>query len=527
MIDKGKERPKGSRRKKVVIIVAIASIAIIGVGAYAYNQIFLNHPLIQYAEAERKTVEKISGFTEKYHQEDQEISDRLNQERSLTQSSITADYSLSKSTDEPLNPMFSIIQGFLSSTEIKLDTYMNPDTLESTYDMELLVQSSSLLEGTMFQSRDVTAVQSDMLFDRAIGINNNHLGDFLQDTGEQVTIEEMPNFVELQQQSVSNAEANDLTEEYLGFIGKEMSQQDVNIEEDVEYEGKSYGLFTLEMKEEEVKELLDDLLGKMKNDDRINAQLNQPFIENDENPLETLQEEINQLSFPEGFTYRAYYNNEHVAHRELIGLVEGEEDSVEISMTVDTFFNDKDQYDLEAEISLNTLEDDMYFVINYDSMGSPEAHHYHIDRRISVGFEDSVESGALQIDWNTTYQDEMFETDFLILADTSDPMMPQIEGTLVKEFSLEANEAAQNYRLNAGFQRTSELEQGEANRSEFGVRLDQTILFGDEQEYPTFNEEDVLKIDELSQEELDNLWKTIEQNADDYYDQLLGNFLPF
>ncbi|MGM8214770.1 hypothetical protein ACLIA0_04245 [Bacillaceae bacterium W0354] len=515
-------REKGSRKKTFVIVIGIL-VLFAGVGVYAFQAYILNHPIVKYAEAEKETINRLNQMLHKYTGNQEELAKRLLKEKSETNSVITADLDINSNQ---IDPVITLIRGILGTSEININSIQDPATLESKVDVNLNMQGASLFNIGLYQNREITAIDSPIIYDQPIGIHNKRFGELIGQPDEPTIIEEFPNFIEIQNQSMTPKELRELYIEYLTFIGYELKDLNFELNENVKYEGKKYTQYSLHISEDKAKNLLKKILTKMNEDKKLKHYLFSPLVVLEEdNPLEQLLAEVDLLEFPGGITYEAYYNNNFVQYRNLNTSISANGETVNIQLSFNTVITKNDEYDLLFDFIVDT-SDQTYFIFKYDSSGEPIDKDYHVKRRISLGYEDIYESGTINFDYNTVYQENIAESDFRLFADINDPSFPEISGHLNHEIRMDGNEGSQLLDFSIGI---GTLNETTNNNETYSVtfNIDQQFKFGDAVTIPKMNHENILFIDELDEDNLYDLENEISDFISSYYENLFGKFSPF
>lgn len=507
-----KLREKGSRKKFIGIAVGLL-IIISAIGVYAFQIYVLNHPLVKYAEAEKDTIERLNNILHKYTGQENMLTDKLLNEKSETDSVIQAKLIVDRKSR--LDPMVSLMLGLLSSSQLHVKQVVDPTTLETAMDANFKLQGTNLFNFKLYQNEQLTAIESPLLYKQPLGIHNSKFGDLLGDADDYLIIE-FPNFVELQQHSMTPKELRELYVEYLTYIGNELRNMNFEINENVKLEGNKYTQYSLQMSEEQSKQLFKQVLTKMQDDEKIESLLYSPIIyEEDFDFIELLLSELDEMILPTGIQYNAYYKDGYVQKRDLSTTITLNDETLNFNLEIDTILTRNDEYDFKLNLKVER-SNQSYFFIKYDSSGAPKEKDYEVKRRASFGFEDIFESGTFNLDINTVYKTNRTETDFTFYADIMDELFPSLTGDIIQDIHVNDTDAIRWVNL------ILSLDMGDLADEIYtlDVTIEENIKFGEDVAVPVMEKENILLIDELDEEQLNDLATDIEDYLNSYFHQL-------
>ncbi|WP_027963820.1 DUF6583 family protein [Halalkalibacillus halophilus] len=502
----------GGSKKKIIIVVSVFLAIITAGGALAYQYFVVNHPLVQYREAEEKTIAHITEPTASHQKEQNELRSQLQNEMSMQESVITGDMQLANDNFAQDNMIFSMIQSFIGGTTLEVDTYMNPHQHQTLMDLRMRIQATELFSGELYQDQRISAFDSPILYNQPFGIENNKVGELLQTTGEAPVIEQIPNISEMQQeQNVVSQSEDGLSEDIVNRLRDAMGEFEIETEEDVTYGEETLARFSVFIPEEEANSLFRGLLNEYE------AQLTAGIPGNEE----AITELLHEITFPEGLTYEAYYSNEYVAHRELSGNAALEDQLYQIDWNADTTLYEDQAYELDSRLRLEDLNTNNFVTLQLDVNGQKEEDGYKVDRHLTLGYEHE-ESGSVQLTADTLYDNNLANTSFSLQSDMLQSLFPSINGRVKQSLERDDSLTSENYEIQLHF---NDSETDEMNR--FEIHIAQDYYFGDEVEMPEFDTESVLLVNEYSQEELTTFMTEIQLHATEYYDDFVDSLFPF
>lgn len=460
------------------IIMFILIFVMIGVVVY---RIFIYHPIVQYVDVERNTIERIVGQTEAYQQDDEELHKRLAQEPHTQEIIVSGNVDLNEFSQTAM-----LARGILANSRLIIHSQSNPATMETSAQVNVQLQRTSLLKANYYQNHTYTALKLPF-YHQAIGIKNDRLGQWLNRNGYETVMSDVPQTVDLQQKMSFSLE------DYIDLLG-DVVQYETKVEENVDYKGETFQRFSLKMSENQVNEFIQNLIS---------------FVsENEQESSMTYKylSKLDELSFPNGLIYKAYYTDESVAYRELSGQVKHNNSRNDFVLNVETQL-DEDVYSLNAELLVKGKQP---LELIYQSRGQPAQENYSVNRSVLIN-QKNLEQIRLQ--WDTLYQDQEEKINFQLHWPS---LLPTIEGELVRETNINSNQGQQSYDWSIN-----------VNQWQVAWGIERSIDFKESVELNKISAQDVLYLHKLTEGENRQLIQNIKKSAQDYIEQLIKQFNPF
>ncbi|RPF50129.1 hypothetical protein [Aquisalibacillus elongatus] len=458
------------QNKVVVLLILVA----IGAGVFVK---FINHPIMEYSEIERQTIEQIAKQTEPYTESAQDLKQRLSQDAYETESIITGNINMSEYSRTSM-----LLRAALANSRIVVQSQSKPQSNESSSQVQLQLQRNNLLEADIYQNDLYTAIRLPF-YPEPVGIKNDRLGDFLERNNNQAWLDEVP-------QSFNVDEFFSI--ESRGFLSliSEVSQYETYTEHNVTYQNKDYHRFTMNLTNEQVQSLVQQLTNELQIDE--------------ENPVYKYIEKLKQAKFPEGLAYEAYYTDDYVEKRLLTGVVELEGQSYPFEWEVETNVN-QNNYDIVVQ---GVLKQNQPVEFLYEAKGQPNEKGYQVKRKVDIQSSDRT-----KLDWHTDYTDGLQETEFQFNPPYN---LSNVEGNLDISSNINHNQGQKQY-------------DGSLNFSGLSVKfkINQDIQFNKAAVVEKMDANNVLFLHKQSDKEHNEFMRTIRQLGEEYADQLIKQFNPF
>ncbi|SES96424.1 hypothetical protein SAMN05421676_102226 [Salinibacillus kushneri] len=503
-------------KKRVILITSIILVVAIGaIVAFAFNKVSQN-PLVQYANAENQTFNEVWDYYDEYYGDSQELNERLLKEAYESSSAFTASVDLPAQLTMA-NPSFSMIQSMVSSAELSTNVKVNPDTKETYAGLDLSLQNTSLLNGNFYQNEEQTSLQVPDLYDQYFTVNNKTLGDELEAKGvKDIPYDEMPNFAEMAQHSMTPEEMKEMAKEYLGIVTDHISEEQVNVTENEEYQGSSYTKLAVHFTEDEVRQILNDVFTKMKDDERLNYQFG--TTERQQEELDTLIESLDDLNLPNGMDYEAYMSGDTVSYR-ILTIETAEGDTFTVNM--DTIVKDNNQYEFKFGVEGVPSTEDGEFVIQYTEDGKPDGDAYGVHHVLNVMISDSVQNIDFSVEADSVIEENTWDNQFnLVINEPQTQQIPKISGHVNTSHTNEEDGGQRDFELGIDFSMddpaTGNLTGG------LTINGETEYSFTDDLEFPTVDENNSVNALELSDAEWQEIGMEIQKNAMEYYQSTMG-----
>ncbi|WP_188207029.1 hypothetical protein [Alkalibacillus aidingensis] len=497
--------------KKVILFVVVSVILIVlAATIYAY-QIFFSHPLVKYAEAEKQTMEDIDSLTSHFYDNEEVINDRLQSTASESNMTITGNISVDQQASNEISALIDTLRSLLMTTQIEATRHLLPEE-EVSFDLGLDIMGMNVFNSHLYQDEQLTAIQSDVLYDQPLGFEHEGLEDRL-------TVGSFPRLYQQQSEFFTGRDIQSSFFDQVTFFIDYFNNLNMETTEDVEIDGEKLARFDVEISEDEFQGLLLELVNHLEEEQLVNSFQAQQFYTTDESYFDELRSIIEKINLPEGITYQAYYTNDYVAYRELSGtwLIDGQ--TYDMSGLMDTRIDDQ-TYRLDSKFEVKSLEGEWTF--DFSSNGEPKDDGYIINRKMGLGHGELLQ---LAVDMDSFYDEDKMKTDFE-LKHENDHTTSEMSGSLVQESTVSEDSAYRNYELTSQFNIPT-LWSDHAAGYEVDLNVEQDLRFMENLEVPQINLEDVKRIDLLSEQQRLKFKSELEEHVESYFDQFLESILPF
>ncbi|MBB6451827.1 hypothetical protein HNQ94_000248 [Salirhabdus euzebyi] len=520
------QNQRGNKKGLIWIVSIILVFGIGAIGVFAYNQLVTKNPMVQYVNAEKNTFEEAWDYYDEYYGDSKVLSERLLKEAYESSSTFTADTQLPAQLGQS-DPMIGMVQGIVSSISLNTETKVKPSTKEFYAGVDLSLQGSSLLDGNVYQNEEITSFQVPALYDKYFVLENNGLGDYLRQAGAyEVPFEEIPNIIELQQETLTAEQLKEMVREYLTFLKDYVSEEKVNVEDNVKYEGESFTKLSVNFTEAEAQQLIKDLLTKIRDDERFQSQFGDTELQKEE--INYLIDNVNLLKLPNGITYEAYMDGDYVSYRTLSFDItdEMEQDSVTFSLNINTLIQSGDKYTFDLALHVVPQTEEGELSISYSENGAPNSGAYNVKQSLGFLYFDEWSDVDFAVNADTNYKDNTLESTFDVVINspyTQD--IPEISGFIKSNVSNGSSSAEKGFEFGIDLAMMDPM-MGDMNFN-FTIYGDTAINFADNLEFPAVAENNSVYVFDLTPQELEQIMYEIEMNAMTYYQSFFGGFGGF
>ncbi|MGP4073597.1 hypothetical protein ACTWQB_13690 [Piscibacillus sp. B03] len=459
------------KHKNVIIVMAVLVIIL----AFILYRLFINSA-IDYIEVEGNTIQTILGQTVDYTEDERELSKRLSNNTYEQEIILSGNVNLGEFSQTSV-----LARALLANSRVVVNSQHDSKKGEMSADINFQLQRTNLMKAKVYQDPLYTAVKLP-LDPKPVGIKNDRLGEWMSSHYDQEVISEVPRQIN---------GAMDLNVFDYVKLFQILQEIDTKKESGVSYKDNVYQKVTMNISPEQTEILKAYLTDQL---EQVESQVN-----------ERLRSYINQIRFPEGITYDAYYNKEFVRYREFRGKYEYEGKEYDFAVDVDSKINGE-QYQVNLDAHLENDKKPIQVV--YQSLGLPETERYKVNRQITIHHNQQS-----TIDWVTEYRQGSKDITFNLNL----PMyFPRVEGNLNIKTNINKGEGYKSYRGNLTL-----------GRVKTSVDVTRDIKFTDDPQIEKINAQDVRFLDQLTRDEYEQWFNRFQLNFKDYINQIIRKFNPF
>ncbi|WP_054753713.1 hypothetical protein [Piscibacillus salipiscarius] len=163
-----------------------------------------------------------------------------------------------------------------------------------------------------------------------------------------------------------------------------LQDTDVTKKSNVSYKDGIYQKVTMNVSPSQTQDLIQLLIGELK---KYNNSYSQKLIQY-----------LNDLRFPEGFTYEAYYTEETVKYREVEGYYNYKGQQTDFNLDFETRIKG-DEFQVEMDLEVDHEENPLN--VHYQAIGQPKSENYKVSRMFVIDGQKNVDA-----QWETRYSDQ-------------------------------------------------------------------------------------------------------------------------
>ncbi|MCP8615319.1 DUF6583 family protein [Salirhabdus salicampi] len=521
------QAPKKNKKSIWLVVSALLVVLLGAVGVFAYQN-FISNPLAQYLSAEKKTFEEVTDYYEEHYGNASNVNERLYDDAYEADTVITGDLNIPTNLGLASPTELSMLQSLISSASISTNVKVNPDSDEMYGNVDISLQGSSLANGVIYQNDEITAAQVPFLYNKFFVLQNNRFGDFMRQSGHYYApIEEIPNLVDMYQTTLTPEESKEMAKDYLQYIVEQLDEDKFEVNKGVAYLGEKYTKLSVNLEEYEVKQLFKGLLRQLRDDDRfwdLMPKYQMGDLEQIKENFEYVIDEVDNLKFPQGFTYEAFLKNGLVEHRKIrftVGDGSGS-DMMKVNTTLSTVINGKDDFSLTLDFDVQSTEEEEHVKFVYKEDGKPQGNGYSVARVIDFSYADHYDDFGAIIDAQTIYENNTSETSFDVTVKSPFMTMDILSGTLNTSVSYNNNEATKEFDLGLHVDLAA-LMMGNED-VDFNVHSTTDITFTEQLDFPAINGSNSVDVLELTPAEIDQITREVEENLYYYFGRFNGLF---
>ncbi|MCD5324848.1 MULTISPECIES: DUF6583 family protein [Pontibacillus] len=520
-------------------LVTLLTIVVIGaLGATAYGMLKDSNPMTMYMKAQKNTMEDQFERMEDYTGSYKEIYDRQLEEAYETKGSVTMDLNVKGDQIQQSFPQMGMIQGIISTLKVEYNSKIDPESKETFASADLTMQGNSIANGSFYQNENTAAVQAPFVYDKYFALGNDELGAFLERMGESSEgINELPNFAEYSQTQLSFEEVEEIMQDYVVTIGKQLKEEQFSLNEGATYEGEKYDKVTVEISEEEAHEMLVAVLEELKQDERIWDILDQQSAlqqgvnsvsnEDMKADIDEAIENVDSIKIPGGITIEAYLKDDLVAHQTWnMSLQPEDAEKVAMEISTDYVKEDEDRYTSSADMTFTPENEEGSVSVSYKEDGKPNKDGLHVDHTIGVNSEIPSETFTMDLILNSDFTEQGSKTDFNVELSgdaLGEQPMPNISGFVNME-TTEEDDDSYNRKVDYGLNFSMDDPMMGEMAADVELNVDQNISFSDDLSFPELKDGNTVRVMDQSDQELEQIAQDIQRNFQQHIGSLLGGF---
>ncbi|MFD1362209.1 hypothetical protein [Lentibacillus salinarum] len=395
------ENAKKGVPKKYIAIIVVA-VLIVG-GSVAAFMVVTGTPKAQYFKAEKNTIEFLAEKGEERYQPEFDWAETTMENPIENTLELSAEYNGPPSNNMGMGP-----EQLLNQSTLQLTSQLNQDNNRMAADMQLNFGGIEMNNISMYLDADNARLQLPFL-EEILQINDSELSELLQEADPALNDVNMDFEYIFNQMDgmLSDEDQAYITEEYLTMVYGELSSDAfATADETVTVQDESVDTkkITLQLSEQDVKELTTTILEKMKHDDQlkdiIEAQIKQQqfgmFASNTmpaemENEVNTMMDDFEQsideaingvedFQIPDGLTSVIWVQDDLIVQRDLsISLAPKNEELTTLTINGSQLLKDEHQK-LDYELAI----DDMELMFDADLSHQDDV----LDDSITIGADD-------------------------------------------------------------------------------------------------------------------------------------------
>ncbi|MFG6116353.1 hypothetical protein ACGTN9_14310 [Halobacillus sp. MO56] len=528
----GAGKGKGSMKSWVFIVLTVVIVA--GIGATAFGMLKDKNPMTRYLTAEQNTIEKQMTFMDSQSDQMEQLEEKMMGNAFRSNSTITADFNLEDGA-QSFGAMLPMIKGMVSSSKIETEQRLDPGTKETFLAFDLLLQGQSLGNAELYQNESNAALKVPFLYESYFTLPNDQFGEFLRKNGEEAAgMEELPNLADYQSATLTRDELDEIAEDYVTTLIKELDKEQFEMENGVAYEGSKFDKVTLTLSEDETKEILKVMLEKLKNDDRIwemvEAQMNMNMaagnIKDGKASVEELEKEVDNLELPDGFKLEAYLDGDIVAYRDINFKVSHKEADETAAFAIHTGYSEEDEDTYTSTVEMNVVPstDEGAMAFTFEEKGKKSGEDLHFDHNISLKMEDAGGPSSIGANLSSVIKDNTTEMTFDVKMEGAmfaGGPVPEIGGYFNTETEVDGSAANQKMDLGVEFAMEDPMTGPISGMVEFHIDTD--TEFTNDLQFPSLDDSETVNVMETSDQEMEEIMMEVQMNLQSYYQNMFGN----
>ncbi|ANX14005.1 hypothetical protein ABE41_018490 [Fictibacillus arsenicus] len=254
--------------KKRPLIIGLALIAIIAIGATAYAMFIDLSPRELYLKSEMNTFKAMNESFEESFGDALALSEKQLEEAYKSEARVGVEMDPSMFGAGGMEA--AMIGSILSNSEIKMTTQHDPKKEEGSADLALVLNNTDLVKAEFYQNNKQTALSVPAAYDKHVYFPNNKFGDVMRKFDPAyVGMEKLQNFFKAVEGDLSEEARDEAFEEFAKVYADSVKDENVTLKDDVDFKGEKLRQLTVSLSEKETKTLMINFIEKVENDEEI------------------------------------------------------------------------------------------------------------------------------------------------------------------------------------------------------------------------------------------------------------------
>ncbi|WP_144697263.1 DUF6583 family protein [Fictibacillus phosphorivorans] len=254
--------------KKRPLIIGLAIIAVLAIGATAYAMFVDLSPRELYLKSEMNTFKALNESFEDSFGDALALSEKQMEEAYKSEASVGVDVDPAMFGAGGMEA--AMIGSVLQNSEFKVTTQHDPKKEEGSVGMALTMNDSDLVNAEFYQNNKQTAVNVPAAYDKNVYFENSQFGDVMRkfDPAYQ-GMEKLENFFKAVDGDLSEDARDEAFEEFAKVYADSVKDENVKLKDDVDFKGEKLRELTVSLSEKETKTMLVNFVEKIEKDDEI------------------------------------------------------------------------------------------------------------------------------------------------------------------------------------------------------------------------------------------------------------------
>ncbi|WP_416729847.1 hypothetical protein [Fictibacillus sp. JL2B1089] len=254
--------------KKRPLIIGLAIIAVLAIGATAYAMFVDLSPRELYLKSEMNTFKALNESFEDSFGDALALSEKQMEEAYKSEASVGVDVDPAMFGAGGMEA--AMIGSVLQNSEFKVTTQHDPKKEEGSVGMALTMNDSDLVNAEFYQNNKQTAVNVPAAYDKNVYFENSKFGDVMRkfDPAYQ-GMEKLENFFKAVDGDLSEDARDEAFEEFAKVYADSVKDENVKLKDDVDFKGEKLRELTVSLSEKETKTMLVNFVEKIEKDDDI------------------------------------------------------------------------------------------------------------------------------------------------------------------------------------------------------------------------------------------------------------------
>lgn len=254
--------------KKRPLIIGLAVIAVLAIGATAYAMFVDLSPRELYLKSEMNTFKALNESFEDSFEDALALQDKQMDEAYKSEARVGVEMDPGMLGAGGMEA--AMIGSVLSNSEVKMATQHDPKKEEGSADIALTMNNTDLVKAEFYQNNKQTAVSVPAAYDKHVYFPNNQFGDVMRkfDPAYQ-GMEKLENFFKAVEGDISEEARDEAFQEFAKVYADSVKDENVKLKDNVEFKGEKLRELTVSLSEKETKTLLVNFIEKIEKDDKI------------------------------------------------------------------------------------------------------------------------------------------------------------------------------------------------------------------------------------------------------------------